>query len=87
MRDHDGRPAVRDPTFLAETQIMRKAQSDRVLGDAAISAGATQTVLLPNPDVPVTIYSESVATRKYTGQFYVSVAGWLGGWLYVCMEV
>ena len=31
MKDQDGRPVVRDPIFLAETQIMPKADADRLL--------------------------------------------------------
>jgi len=31
IKDRDGRPAVRDPTFLAETQIMAKGNADRIL--------------------------------------------------------
>lgn len=31
IKDRDGRPAVRDPTFLAETQIMSKGDADRIL--------------------------------------------------------
>ncbi|KAJ9525613.1 hypothetical protein QJQ45_003375 [Haematococcus lacustris] len=64
MKDRDGRPAVRDPTFLAETQLVPKHLADRVFGDAAVAAGATQTVVLPNPDIPITLYSEHVATHK-----------------------
>ncbi|GFH32307.1 uncharacterized protein HaLaN_31505, partial [Haematococcus lacustris] len=32
MKDRDGRPAVRDPTFLAETQLVPKHLADRVFG-------------------------------------------------------
>lgn len=31
--------------------------------------GATQTILLPNKDLPITIYSEAVATGKYGDAF------------------
>lgn len=70
MKDRDGRPAVRDPTFLAETQLVPKHLADRVFGDAAVAAGATQTVVLPNPDIPITLYSEHVATHKYGSTVY-----------------
>jgi len=30
-----------------------------------MEAGATQTSLLPDPDVPITIYTESIAANKY----------------------
>jgi hypothetical protein len=32
-------------------------------------AGARDTALLANPDVPVTIYSEAVASKTYGGTF------------------
>lgn len=122
LQDRDGRPAVRDPTFLAETQLIPKANCDRImkpqatlagafwcgqgsvgkgegkqkegssglLGSSAASShfnqalktmlrtlcpppvtapttGATETVLLPNPDIPITIYSEAVAKGTYGG--------------------
>ena len=31
IKDRDGRPAIRDPTFLSETQIMQKRDADRIL--------------------------------------------------------
>ncbi len=34
-KDPDGRPAQRDPTFLAESNIMSKQLADRILGDKA----------------------------------------------------
>lgn len=34
MRDRDGRPAVRDPTFLSETKIMEKHVVDRLVPGA-----------------------------------------------------
>ncbi|KAG2446850.1 hypothetical protein HYH02_008007 [Chlamydomonas schloesseri] len=69
MKDRDGRPAVRDPTFLAETQMMKKDVVDRLMGDTARQSGARDTTLLPNPDVPVTIYTEAVANKTYGGVF------------------
>eukprot|EP00195_Chlamydomonas_chlamydogama_P015010 CAMPEP_0202909992 /NCGR_PEP_ID=MMETSP1392-20130828/50783_1 /ASSEMBLY_ACC=CAM_ASM_000868 /TAXON_ID=225041 /ORGANISM="Chlamydomonas chlamydogama, Strain SAG 11-48b" /LENGTH=274 /DNA_ID=CAMNT_0049599937 /DNA_START=124 /DNA_END=948 /DNA_ORIENTATION=+ len=69
MKDPDGRPTRRDPTFLAETQIMQKSNADRILKEEAVAAGATQTLLLPNPDIPITIYSESVAGGQYGSTF------------------
>ncbi len=35
MKDRDGRPVVRDPTFLAESTISVKHQIDRIMGDTA----------------------------------------------------
>ena len=35
MRDPDGRPTKRDPTFLAETQMMQKQAVDRIMPDQA----------------------------------------------------
>ncbi len=35
MKDLDGRPVQRDPTFLAESEIMVKHQVDRIMGDTA----------------------------------------------------
>ena len=43
----------------------------------AAEAGATGTVRLADPDVPITIYSEAVAAGAYTGT--VSVRDWEGG--------
>ena len=37
----------------------------------ALEAGATGTVRLSDPDVPVTLYSESVARGTYTGTITV----------------
>lgn len=71
MRDHDGRPAVRDPTFLAEANLIPKQRADRVMPGAQM-AGATLTGRLPDPSVPVTIYSEAVANNTYGGAVYVS---------------
>ena len=34
-----------------------------------VQAGARDTSVLPNPDVPVTIYSEAVASKTYGGTF------------------
>ncbi|GIL78511.1 hypothetical protein Vretifemale_7872, partial [Volvox reticuliferus] len=68
-KDPDGRPAQRDPTFLAETNIMSKQLADRIMGNKAKEAGAQDTTLLPNPDVPVTIYTEAVAKQTYGGVF------------------
>lgn len=154
LQDRDGRPAVRDPTFLAETQLIPKANCDRIMKPQATLAGAwhvgtskgkgkgkgalpdkqivlkvncdrimkpqatlagawrvggkqgkggcdligssetashfnqalktmlktlcpppvttpttgaTETVLLPNPDIPITVYSEAVAKGTYGG--------------------
>ena len=39
MHDPDGRPALRDPTFLAETQIVPRQLGDRVFGGTATMAG------------------------------------------------
>lgn len=39
MKDRDGRPAVRDPTFLAETQMMKKDAADRLMGETARQVG------------------------------------------------
>ena len=146
IKDRDGRPAVRDPTFLSETQIMQKRDTDRILlrcvwggryqreedpgacgvvldekkrglidlygpGESELDhlhgspswdllscsflthqhsihtitlshyhregmeAGATGTVRLSDPDVPVTLYSESVAKGTYTGTVTVSLLG------------
>ncbi|PNW86767.1 hypothetical protein CHLRE_02g095149v5 [Chlamydomonas reinhardtii] len=69
MKDRDGRPAVRDPTFLAETQMMKKDAADRLMGETARQSGARDTTMLPNPDVPVTIYTEAVANKTYGGVF------------------
>lgn len=71
MRDLDGRADTikRDPTFLAEHRITDKHLADRVFGDTARQAGARDTSLLANPDVPVTIYSEAVANKTYGGTF------------------
>lgn len=38
MKDRDGRPAVRDPTFLAETQLVPRPLGDRVFG-VSVSGG------------------------------------------------
>lgn len=65
IKDADMRPAVRDPTFLAETQIMPKADCDRILNQQAQASGATQTILMPDPNIPITIYSEAVAKGTY----------------------
>lgn len=68
MKDQDGRPVVRDPIFLAETQIMTKANADRLLRQGGtLASGATATLRLPNPEVPVTLYSEAVASGNYNG--------------------
>lgn len=67
IKDRDGRPAVRDAMFLAETQIMQKCDADRILRREAAEAGATGTLRLADLDVPVTIYSEAVAAGAYTG--------------------
>ncbi|MEW5316936.1 MAG: hypothetical protein WDW38_008275 [Sanguina aurantia] len=69
MRDRDGRPATRDATFLAETSMMTKHLADRKFAQAAVQAGLTATQRLSNADIPVTIYSESVAFNKYEGRF------------------
>ncbi|KXZ50088.1 hypothetical protein GPECTOR_18g65 [Gonium pectorale] len=69
MKDPDGRPAQRDATFLAETNMLAKQAADRLLGDKAKQAGARDTTLLPNPDIPVTVYTEAVANRTYGGVF------------------
>ena len=37
MKDRDGRPAVRDPTFLAETQITQRVDGDRLFGVGSAS--------------------------------------------------
>ncbi|GLC39037.1 hypothetical protein PLESTB_001286400 [Pleodorina starrii] len=68
-KDPNGRPAVRDPTFLAETNIMAKQVADRLMVDKGREAGARDTTLLPNPEVPVTIYTEAVAKQTYGGVF------------------
>uniref|UniRef100_A0A7S3VIF5 Uncharacterized protein n=1 Tax=Dunaliella tertiolecta TaxID=3047 RepID=A0A7S3VIF5_DUNTE len=65
MRDQCGRPAKRDPTFLAETQLVPRPLGDRLFGTAPLEAGATQTSVLPDPDIPITIYTESVAANRY----------------------
>lgn len=65
IKDPDGRPAQRDPTFLAETQICPRPNVDRIMKEPGTLAGATKTTRLPNDDVPVTVYSEAVATGKY----------------------
>uniref|UniRef100_A0A7S0YJ90 Uncharacterized protein n=1 Tax=Polytomella parva TaxID=51329 RepID=A0A7S0YJ90_9CHLO len=69
MRDHDGRPKTHDPTFLVETKMAPRHRVDRVLGETAKNAGALATTQLPNPDIPVTIYSESVATKNFGKTF------------------
>ncbi|GAX79489.1 hypothetical protein CEUSTIGMA_g6930.t1 [Chlamydomonas eustigma] len=66
IKDRDGRPAVRDPTFLAETQMMQKRDADRILKKEALEAGATATARLADPDVPITLYTEAVAKGTYT---------------------
>ena len=72
IKDRDGRPALRDPTFLAETQICVKANVDRLMKPEGTMAGATQTVRLQDHDVPVTVYSEGAAMGKHGDTFYVS---------------
>eukprot|EP00798_Chlamydomonas_sp_ICE-L_P007565 gene7565-718_t len=69
IKDRDGRPAQRDPTFLAETQICPRADVDRYMLEQGTMAGATQTSRMRDPNIPVTIYSESVATGKYGDTF------------------
>ncbi|KAG1674736.1 hypothetical protein FOA52_013572 [Chlamydomonas sp. UWO 241] len=72
IKDRDNRPAVRDPTFLAETQMCARGDVDRVLKQAAVASGATLTATLSpsatsGDEVPVTIYSEAVAKAAYSG--------------------
>lgn len=69
MKDRDGRPAQRDPTFLAEHEIVPKQLADRVFGETARSMGAADTVVLPDPNVPITVYSEAVASKTYGHSF------------------
>ncbi|GFR48684.1 hypothetical protein Agub_g10639 [Astrephomene gubernaculifera] len=69
MRDPDGRPAQRDPTFLVESKMLPKQVVDRIMVDKARQAGAVETTVLPNPDVPITIYTEAVAKQTYGGVF------------------
>ncbi len=42
MKDRDGRPAVRDPTFLAETQLVPKHLADRVFGVSSLGTGCVE---------------------------------------------
>lgn len=69
MKDRDERPAQRDPTFLAEHSIVPKNVADRVFGETAKNMGATDTILLPDSNVPITMYSEAVANKTYGGTF------------------
>jgi len=72
IKDRDNRPAVRDPTFLAETQLCPRADVDRVLRQTATASGATLTSTLGSiapdgGDHAITLYSEKVATAQYAG--------------------
>ncbi|PNH05922.1 hypothetical protein TSOC_007785, partial [Tetrabaena socialis] len=69
MKDPDGRAATRDPNFLAESSMMEKQSVDRIMEASARLAGARDTALLPNPDVPITLYTEAVANKTYGGVF------------------
>ena len=64
MKDQCGRPVQRDPTFLAETQQVPPADVQRMFGRAAPEAGATSTTALADPNLPVSFYTEAVATNK-----------------------
>jgi hypothetical protein len=68
MKDPDGRPAVRDPVFLAETQMVQKADADRWIKQQGTlqTTGALSSARLPDQDIAVTIYSEAVASGVYT---------------------
>lgn len=70
MRNQDGGPAAADLIFLTEGQLISPATASRMAA-AGGALGATtsslgRTAALPNPDVPITIYSEAVAKGTYT---------------------
>lgn len=68
MKDPDGRPAIRDPVFLAETRLVNKGDADRWIKQEGTlqTTGALSSARLPDQDVAVTIYSEAVAGGSYT---------------------
>lgn len=72
MRDQDGRPVSRDVTFLTEKNIIPKARADRIMTAGSLTmTAATRTARLPDPEVPITLYTEAAAKNPNCGNFYV----------------
>eukprot|EP01026_Neomeris_dumetosa_P062765 TRINITY_DN59474_c0_g1_i1.p1 TRINITY_DN59474_c0_g1~~TRINITY_DN59474_c0_g1_i1.p1 ORF type:complete len:200 (+),score=26.33 TRINITY_DN59474_c0_g1_i1:280-879(+) len=65
MKTQDGGEVKRDPTFLAETKIMDSQKAGRYLQQDIESPFKSQR--LCDQEIPITFYSEKVASDKYMG--------------------
>ncbi|GMH41852.1 hypothetical protein BSKO_09762 [Bryopsis sp. KO-2023] len=63
MKTMDGGPVARDPVFLVESKICKKATIDRLMNGGATQTANVSTTALQSQDVPITIYSETLAKQ------------------------
>lgn len=94
MKDRDGRPAVRDPTFLAETQIVQRELGDRVFG---VRLGASVHTAGPFIGCGLVVEADRQhvcsllsSARCGEGGFEFACQGkatWTGRWCSVLMEL